>query len=50
MNRPIQLLIFIGVAILVMLGLHYYVWVRLVRDPGLGGAWRTMPTILYNID
>jgi predicted MPP superfamily phosphohydrolase len=37
--RLASFLIFLGVAITLIGGMHYYVWARLVRDPHLPQAW-----------
>jgi predicted MPP superfamily phosphohydrolase len=44
MPRPWQFLIFISLLATVTGGLHYYAWVRLVRDSGLSGTERTVAT------
>jgi uncharacterized protein len=46
MNRPIQFLLFLAVALGVTAALHYYIWLRLVRDPALSGPARTAGTVL----
>ncbi len=40
-----RFLIFIGIAVLLMGGLHYYLWARLVRDPALPQPWRLIATV-----
>ncbi len=45
MHRPlVQILIFIGVLIVVVGGLHYYLWARLVRDLALPPPWSRVVT------
>ncbi|MFO0582784.1 MAG: metallophosphoesterase [Anaeromyxobacter sp.] len=36
--------IFLAVALSILGGMHYYFWVRLVRDPGLADPWRKLAT------
>lgn len=38
MPRPLQFLLFLAVFCSLIFGLHYYVWLRLVRDPALPPA------------
>lgn len=42
--RVSWLRVVIGLAVvsLILLGMHYYLWVRLVRDTGISGPWRTI--------
>ncbi len=44
MARPISILIFLAVALGILGGMHGYLWVRLVRDPGLPEPWRRLAT------
>lgn len=44
MSRLTQLLLFVGVALVLAALLHYYAWVRLVRDPDVGGPARSVAT------
>ncbi len=44
MPRPWQFFLFIGILASVTGSIHYYAWVRLVRDGGLGGAARPVAT------
>jgi predicted MPP superfamily phosphohydrolase len=44
MPRPIQFLIFFSVALLLIGGVHYYFWIRLVRDTGLRAPWQGIAT------
>ncbi len=39
-----RFLIFIAVVIAIIVGLHYYLWARLVRDPQLALPWRLLAT------
>lgn len=40
-----RFLIFLLVALSILGGMHYYLWVRLVRDPGLPEPWRRVATL-----
>jgi len=44
MPRMLQLAIFITVVLAVIGGSHYYLWARLVRDPGINPPWRWVAT------
>jgi len=44
--RLVQFIIFFGVAVSLIFGLHYYLWARLVRDAALGGSWARALTAL----
>src|SRR5262245_60940369 len=46
MNRPIQFLLFLTVALGVTAALHYYLWLRLVRDLALSRPARALGTAL----
>jgi len=41
-----RILTFLGVVLAVLGGGHYYLWARLVRDPGLPEPWRRIITVL----
>jgi len=43
--RVLSFLIFLGVAVLVLGGMHLYVWARLVRDTGLPEPWRRIASV-----
>lgn len=46
MHRPaLSFAIFFVVVLTVLGGMHAYLWVRLVRDPGLAEPWRRVATI-----
>jgi predicted MPP superfamily phosphohydrolase len=40
-----RFLIFIGIATLLLGGVHYYLWARLVRDTALPQPWRLLATV-----
>ena len=44
MPRLTTFLIFLAVAIAILGGMHGYIWLRLVRDPGLPEPWRRLLT------
>jgi uncharacterized protein len=44
-NRALQFAMFFLLMILLVGGVHYYLWVRLVRDPALPQPWRLVGTI-----
>jgi hypothetical protein len=45
-SRLASLLLFLGVVLAVLGGMHGYLWLRLVRDPGLPEPWRRIATWL----
>ena len=45
MLRYLQVTLGIGLALMILVGAHYYIWARLIRDQGLGGPWRQMATV-----
>jgi hypothetical protein len=49
MSRPIQFFIFISVMVLVTASVHYYLWVRLVRDPAWPHPARTLGGVLLAV-
>ncbi|MGH7739596.1 MAG: metallophosphoesterase [bacterium] len=36
--------VFISLVLMILFGLHYYLWARLVRDTGLGFPWKALAT------
>jgi predicted MPP superfamily phosphohydrolase len=44
MGRVSGFVIFVSVVLLVLVGLHTYLWLRLVRDPQLPPVWRSIAT------
>jgi predicted MPP superfamily phosphohydrolase len=44
--RTLSFLVFLSIALLVLGGMHAYIWARLVRDTGLPEPWRRIATIL----
>jgi uncharacterized protein len=44
-SRPLSLLLFLVVAFAVLGTMHFYLWVRLVRDTALGEPWRRIITV-----
>ncbi|BDG03985.1 metallophosphoesterase [Anaeromyxobacter oryzae] len=47
MSRPVtSFAIFVLVSLAILGGMHAYLWVRLVRDPGLPEPWRRTATVL----
>lgn len=44
MPRALQFIIFITIAIALLGGAHTYLWLRLVRDPGVPAPWRAIAT------
>ena len=45
MSRTLSFAIFFSVTLLVVGGMHYYIWTRLVRDTAVGEPWRRLLTI-----
>ena len=46
MRSPLQIVIFLAIALSIIFGLHYYLWARLVRDAALGAGWSRALTAL----
>jgi uncharacterized protein len=44
-SRPLSFAIFLGVAVALLGGMHWYLWMRLVRDPALAEPWRRVLSI-----
>jgi hypothetical protein len=42
--RVLQFLLFLLIMLAVVGGMHYYLWIRLVRDPALAEPWRRIAT------
>ena len=45
MTRYLPVIAFVAVALLILGGMHYYVWVRLVRDPQLPSGVARLSTV-----
>lgn len=45
MSRPLSFAIFLGVSLAILGGMHWYLWIRLVRDPVLPEPWRRAVTV-----
>jgi predicted MPP superfamily phosphohydrolase len=45
--RPLSFAIFLAIALGLLGGMHAYLWMRLVRDPGLGDPWRRILTVAF---
>ena len=45
MTRYLPVIAFVAVALLILAGMHYYVWVRLVRDPQLPSGVARLSTV-----
>jgi uncharacterized protein len=43
--RALSSILFVLTALSILAGMHYYLWVRLVRDPGLPEPWRRIATL-----
>jgi predicted MPP superfamily phosphohydrolase len=43
--RILSFVVFLSIALLVLGGMHFYIWARLVRDTGLADPWRRGATI-----
>ncbi len=46
MSRILTFIIFVSVGTLIIASIHYYLWLRLVRDTGLSGNYRDIATYL----
>lgn len=49
MARLVSLAVFLSIAVLILGGMHYYLWARLVRDTGLPEPWRRVATVLLGV-
>src|SRR5512133_3548130 len=47
MSRPLAFLTSVLASLTVLAGMHWYLWARLVRDPGVGDPWRRILTIAF---
>lgn len=45
MTRLSGLVVFLGIVLTLLAGLHYYLWARLIRDPNLPQPWRIVATV-----
>ncbi len=45
MSRLLSFSVFLAILLAVLGGMHFYIWARLVRDPGLPEAWRRLLTV-----
>ncbi len=45
MHRAFPFAIFLAAALTLLGGMHWYLWMRLVRDPGVGDPWRRILSI-----
>jgi predicted MPP superfamily phosphohydrolase len=45
--RPLSFLVFILTSLAILAGMHWYLWMRLVRDPALGDPWRRILGIAF---
>jgi predicted MPP superfamily phosphohydrolase len=48
-HRVLPFVVFLAVALALLGGMHWYLWVRLVRDPALGEPWRRVLSILFAV-
>ena len=46
MPRLLSFTIFLTVVVAILGGMHGYLWLRLIRDPGLPDSWRRLATVL----
>ena len=44
MSRAVTFVVFLSVALAVLFGMHWYLWLRLVRDTRLENPWRAVAT------
>ena len=45
MNRAVGLAIFLAVVLSVLLGIHFYLWARMIRDPSWPRPWNLLASI-----
>jgi predicted MPP superfamily phosphohydrolase len=45
--RPLSFLVFLLASVSILAGMHWYLWMRLVRDPAVGDPWRRLLTIAF---
>jgi predicted MPP superfamily phosphohydrolase len=43
--RALPFVVFLAIAVTLLGGMHWYLWLRLVRDPGIGDPWRRILTV-----
>jgi predicted MPP superfamily phosphohydrolase len=43
-SRPLSFVVFFAIALAILGAMHGYLWLRLVRDPGLSEPWRRLAT------
>jgi predicted MPP superfamily phosphohydrolase len=45
--RPLSFLVFLATSLAILAGMHWYLWLRLVRDPAVGDPWRRILAIAF---
>ena len=47
MNRALSFAVFLAVAVALLGGMHWYLWIRLVRDPAVAEPWRRLLSVAF---
>jgi predicted MPP superfamily phosphohydrolase len=45
--RPLSFLVFLFTSLTILAGMHWYLWLRLVRDPAVGDPWRRILALAF---
>jgi predicted MPP superfamily phosphohydrolase len=45
--RPLSFLVFLFTSLTILAGMHWYLWLRLVRDPAVGDPWRRVLAVAF---
>jgi predicted MPP superfamily phosphohydrolase len=46
-TRVLSFATFLAISLTLLGGMHWYLWMRLVRDPGVAGPWRQILTVAF---
>jgi uncharacterized protein len=49
MGRVSGLVMFLAIVLIALFGIHYYLWLRLVRDTRLAGPWASLATVAITL-
>jgi len=48
-HRVLPIVVFFAIALALLGGMHWYLWLRLVRDPGLAEPWRRIISVALGV-
>jgi predicted MPP superfamily phosphohydrolase len=48
-HRVLPFVVFFAIALALLGGMHWYLWLRLVRDPGLAEPWRRVLSVAFGV-